>query len=272
MRAAGPGGPDRALLRSFCGQDVHMVRYHGFFASHARGRARSLRVAQAGPPESRSPETPEPAEPSDPDASVPLRPRRLPWAELLRRVDGVEVRVCTECRSPVRVLAFITDPKVTSAILVSWVYPPPPRPWLQPVHRVRGSSHSSTAEAKNASLEIQGAVAVLEDRPDPRPVALLALAPQEVGCVFDDWRPPAPRGRSAARACLARPPRTRWHGGARPTLCSGEMNSPAHVRLRHCRRYRSRLDVEAAGGLRSRTCFGGAWQGADGGCDQARLV
>src|SRR5262245_20623587 len=47
----------------------------------------------------------------------PLRPRRLPWAELLRRVHQVDVLRCPDCGGPIQVLAFLTDPTVTTAIL-----------------------------------------------------------------------------------------------------------------------------------------------------------
>ena len=47
----------------------------------------------------------------------PLRSRRLPWAELLRRVHQVDVLRCPDCDGPIQVLAFLTDPTVTTAIL-----------------------------------------------------------------------------------------------------------------------------------------------------------
>jgi hypothetical protein len=43
--------------------------------------------------------------------------RRLDWAALLRRVFGDEVTQCPRCGDALRVLAFITDPRVTAHIL-----------------------------------------------------------------------------------------------------------------------------------------------------------
>ncbi|MFO0449717.1 MAG: hypothetical protein ACK52I_13850 [Pseudomonadota bacterium] len=38
------------------------------------------------------------------------RRQRLPWADLLRRVFGIDVLVCPQCAGPRRVLAAIHDP------------------------------------------------------------------------------------------------------------------------------------------------------------------
>ena len=43
--------------------------------------------------------------------------RRLDWAALLRRVFGDQVTQCPRCGDALRVLAFITDPRVTADIL-----------------------------------------------------------------------------------------------------------------------------------------------------------
>ncbi len=43
--------------------------------------------------------------------------RRLDWAALLRRVFGDEVTQCPRCGDALRVLAFITDLRVTAHIL-----------------------------------------------------------------------------------------------------------------------------------------------------------
>ena len=117
---------------------VHLTRYHGAFAAHARGRAaltgtpaRICRPAPASPVASlpvASPPSPPPAPATeapaaDLDALAPpppaaaARPRRLPWAELLRRVHGLDVRRCQRCAGPVRVLAYLTDLPVVAAIL-----------------------------------------------------------------------------------------------------------------------------------------------------------
>ena len=43
--------------------------------------------------------------------------RRLDWAALLRWVFGDQVTQCPRCGDVLRVLAFITDPRVTAHIL-----------------------------------------------------------------------------------------------------------------------------------------------------------
>ncbi len=142
------------LLRRLCAlvppPRVHVTRCHGVFAPNARRRRaltrqgpsrRSQRgalprmtVAPWPPP----PDTAGPAAdagssgpPSTPplgagelvvdDAlgapAVPLRTRYLPWAELLRRVHEVDVSKCDRCAGRRRVIAFITDTHVVTAIL-----------------------------------------------------------------------------------------------------------------------------------------------------------
>jgi hypothetical protein len=53
-----------------------------------------------------------------PASGVPaLRPRRLAWAELLRRVFAVDVLECPSCGGRMRLLAAIQPPDATEAIL-----------------------------------------------------------------------------------------------------------------------------------------------------------
>ena len=46
-----------------------------------------------------------------------LRPRRLAWADLLRRVFAVDVLECPRCGGRMRLLATIHPPEATEAIL-----------------------------------------------------------------------------------------------------------------------------------------------------------
>ncbi len=113
---------------------AHQVRYHGVLAPCAGRRAEVVpRVAEApalpggmstqdvqgrtapgGAPfsGSGSPEWP-------PRPGPPGRPRRLPWAELMRRVFAVDVLKCPDCGGPMRILAAIHDPTAVRAILDS---------------------------------------------------------------------------------------------------------------------------------------------------------
>jgi hypothetical protein len=111
----------------------HLVRYHGAFAPRARGRRaltgarhriRPKELAQEfAPPEptlgpAAPAPIPVPADAINPAADeLAARPRRLPWAELLRRVHQIDVLRCTRCTGRLRILAFLTDPCVILAIL-----------------------------------------------------------------------------------------------------------------------------------------------------------
>ena len=45
--------------------------------------------------------------------------QRLPWADLLRRVFGIDVLVCPKCAGPRRVLAAIHDPAAIARVLAA---------------------------------------------------------------------------------------------------------------------------------------------------------
>ena len=62
-----------------------------------------------------------------PDA--PERDRRLPWAELFKRVFREDVLVCSRCGGEMRVVGVIFDPAVAERILRHvglWQRGPPP--------------------------------------------------------------------------------------------------------------------------------------------------
>jgi hypothetical protein len=60
---------------------------------------------------------PEPTDASSSPDGPTIRPRRLAWAELLRRVFAVDVLECPRCGGRMRVLAAIHPPDATRAIL-----------------------------------------------------------------------------------------------------------------------------------------------------------
>jgi putative transposase len=103
---------------------VHLVRYHGIFSPRCRAPRATAAASAADPrhkhaaPEASSPAPSEPSRDDHAFPEVPLRPRRLPWAQLLRRVHRVDVHTCPDCRGSLRILAFLTDPDVTAAILI----------------------------------------------------------------------------------------------------------------------------------------------------------
>lgn len=49
--------------------------------------------------------------------ATPARSRRVPWAELLRRVHEVDVLCCPSCHGRLRLIAAISDPSVVRQIL-----------------------------------------------------------------------------------------------------------------------------------------------------------
>ncbi len=75
----------------------------------------SALASPAEAPPTRTPRRPE--EPSPAPGEPALRPRRLAWAELLRRVFAVDVLECPRCGGRMRLLAAIQPPHVTQAIL-----------------------------------------------------------------------------------------------------------------------------------------------------------
>ena len=107
----------------------HLVRYFGMFAAHARDRA--ALVACAAPARSEIAVGQMDATATRPLRSPPvhsLRPRRLPWAELLRRVFAVDVTVCASCGGAARIIAAIVDREVANAVLTAMgIEAPAPR-------------------------------------------------------------------------------------------------------------------------------------------------
>jgi len=139
------------LLRRLCAlippPRVHITRYHGVFAPNARqrrrvtGQARSRRsrpkddapagwARPSGTPASLAPDAARLEAPCCLGAPPhsPQRLRYLPWAELLRRVHEVDVTQCSRCPGRRRVIAFITDAEVVTAILAHLGLPPRPPP------------------------------------------------------------------------------------------------------------------------------------------------
>jgi len=97
---------------------IHLVRYHGVFASNAEDRPHVIPV-------------PSPVEAADSSERTPRqrRERRLDWAALLRRVFAVDVLQRPLCDGRMKVVAFITDPIVARRILehlgLPWSLPSP---------------------------------------------------------------------------------------------------------------------------------------------------
>ena len=82
----------------------NLTRYHGCLAP--RSSLRDFIIPAPPAPD-------EPAlldgKPHEPPSPVPTRPRRIPWADLLRRVFRSEVDRCS-CGGRLKLVAFVTDP------------------------------------------------------------------------------------------------------------------------------------------------------------------
>jgi hypothetical protein len=101
---------------------VHRHRYHGVQAPNARLRARVVALGRDDATESEggSPEGPGTEEAADghDDPAVSLTAAaRSRWAQVLARIYEVFPLRCPECGSDMRILAFVTDPEPTRAIL-----------------------------------------------------------------------------------------------------------------------------------------------------------
>ncbi len=110
---------------------IHTVRYHGVLGPRA-GKRRAI-VARPDSDEEdgmptdvrppcqhqsteRAPPTTAPGR-ATPDEQSRSRPRRLSWAELMRRVFALDVLKCSRCGGRMRVLAAIYPPEPIRAIL-----------------------------------------------------------------------------------------------------------------------------------------------------------
>jgi len=99
------------LVDHIPGKGEVRVRYYGAYASRRRGWWRRRGVVLAGARPEDAPATEREGEPWP-----ALRARRRRWAELLRRVFAVEVKVCPACGGAMRILAFVTEPAVVTRI------------------------------------------------------------------------------------------------------------------------------------------------------------
>jgi hypothetical protein len=108
----------QALLRRLSalmpGPYLNTIRYHGVFANRSRFREK---LPPPRPTKREVVEAPRPQAPPDAGTPFELRPRRLGWAQLLRRVLDIDALTCAKCASAMTVIAFLSDPKVVTRIL-----------------------------------------------------------------------------------------------------------------------------------------------------------
>ena len=117
---------------------LHLTRYHGIFAPNAERRHEVIPASSRLPKHRHRPS--DPSSVDDPSTPVvvgvdPPHPRRIPWADLLRRTFGFDLKSCPKCiTGTVAVVAFITDPKVVLKIL-SHLHLPSDVPTPSPARR-----------------------------------------------------------------------------------------------------------------------------------------
>jgi hypothetical protein len=87
----------------------HLVRYYGAYSNRARGQRRKAEAQLEG---NGSGKAEEPVPP--PPERAALRRR---WANLIRRVYEVDPLVCPRCGADMRIIGFITEPRVIRRIL-----------------------------------------------------------------------------------------------------------------------------------------------------------
>jgi hypothetical protein len=108
----------------------HLVRYHGFYSSVARGKRRCRQDTE------RQPENADAQAASPPDTAA----ARKRWADLLRRVYEVDPMVCPRCSGTMRVVGFITQPHVIRRILDHLRQAHKARPRPPPLHQPQPSA------------------------------------------------------------------------------------------------------------------------------------
>jgi len=101
----------------------HLVRYYGAYAHKFRGRVRAAAAAISPPATPDASETTATRRDADAEPVVPAEPgspealRRSSWARVLQKVFEVDPLLCARCGTPMKVVAWITDPVVIERIL-----------------------------------------------------------------------------------------------------------------------------------------------------------
>ena len=106
-------------------QRLHLIRFHGVLAPHAKLRAQIVAACVNT------------AEPCDHHAQdIPTSaPARMSWACLLKRVFDIAIERCVHCGARLKMIAAIVDPRVIEKILTHLSLPTraPPRSPAQPL-------------------------------------------------------------------------------------------------------------------------------------------
>jgi hypothetical protein len=105
---------------------LHLIRYHGVLAPHAKLRPRG--VPQAPPAQEQAATEAAVGAESEVE-TVQARPRRISWARLLKRVFDIDVRHCPRCGAgEPKIIAAILERAVIGTILTHLGLDPQPPP------------------------------------------------------------------------------------------------------------------------------------------------
>jgi putative transposase len=103
---------------------LHLIRFHGVLAPHAKLRAAIV----AGPAQQAT------EHPAD-HAHAPGSPARMSWACLLKRVFDLDIEYCPNCGGRLQIIAAIVEPQTIAKILTQLHLPAraPPRSPARPL-------------------------------------------------------------------------------------------------------------------------------------------
>jgi len=93
------------------GPHRRVIRYYGAYSSVIRARRRRQAPARADAQQPRT--TPPTTVPADTER----RALRRRWVELITRIYEVDPLACPRCGAAMRIIAFITEPRVIQKIL-----------------------------------------------------------------------------------------------------------------------------------------------------------
>ena len=96
---------------------IHLTRFHGVLAPHHRLRSQVVPAQPLAKEEVVS---------DDAEAKSARDPRRLSWAELLKRVFQMDLSTCPDCGGNLKFIAAITEPAVIDEILTHLELPTAP--------------------------------------------------------------------------------------------------------------------------------------------------
>jgi len=94
---------------------LHLIRFHGVLAPHAKLRSQIVPSAPANAHEACDHHAP---------AAHPEAPGRMSWACLLKRVFDIDIERCPRCGGRLKIIAALVDPQVIVQILTHvWTLP-----------------------------------------------------------------------------------------------------------------------------------------------------